>query len=356
MIIDLLIQSALLFFLTFVLLKIFIHYSKSVGLIDIPNERSAHKEPIARGAGIVFGAVFLITIISFYLFTSHDYHYSYIFLALFIVYLTGVYDDFNDINSKKKFLFIMLATLFACFDGLTINSLGGYLGYELSLGYFALPFTIFAVVGFTNALNLTDGLDGLAGSISIVILTSLVYIGYKNADPILIYVPLFLIAPLLAFLYFNWYPATVFMGDSGSLFLGFSISMLSIYALEYINPSSILFLAAIPLLDTLMVIRRRKQRGQSVFIADKNHLHHILLGFKKDKMFTVASLLKLQIVFALIFMQVYDKSNFINLVLFLILFSIFFTLFDPRMNYRKKKKKKKKLQHTQTTTEEVKVQ
>jgi UDP-GlcNAc:undecaprenyl-phosphate GlcNAc-1-phosphate transferase len=87
-------------------------------------------------------------------------------------------------------------------------------------------------------------------------------------------------------------------------------------------------------------MRRRKQRNQSLFVADKNHLHHILLSFKKDKLFTVASLIKLQVLFALIFIQVYNKSDFINLILFALLFFIFFTLFDPRMSHRTKKRKK----------------
>ena len=276
-----------------------------------------------------------------YYFLQNDTYYC-IFASIIIVFLTGVYDDFKDICSKKKFLFIIIATILAFIDGFTINSLGNYFGYELTLGYFALPFTIFAVVGFTNALNLTDGLDGLAGSISIVILASLLYIGVINSDPILIYLPVFLISSLLAFLFFNWYPAKVFMGDSGSLFLGFSISILSIYALEYINPASILFLAAIPLLDTLIVMRRRKQRNQSLFVADKNHLHHILLNFKKDKIFTVATLIKLQLVFVLIFVQVHHQSDFINLILFTILFLVFFKLFDPRSQHRKKTKRSRK--------------
>jgi len=170
-------------------------------------------------------------------------------------------------------------------------------------------------------------------------LSGLLYIGVQQGDSILIYIPIFLISLLLSFLWFNWSPAKVFMGDSGSLFLGFTIALLSIYSLKYINPSSILFLAAIPMLDTLMVMRRRKQRGQSLFIADKNHLHHILLGIKKDKQYTVYTLIKLQILFTLIFVQVYNKSDFINLILFALLFLIFFNLFDPRMAYRKKEKK-----------------
>lgn len=346
MLITLAIQSTILFISTFILLKFFIHNAHKVGLMDVPNARSAHKTPVARGAGMVFGFVFLVSLFFFNHFTLENSSYCCIFASLSIVFLTGVYDDFKDISSRKKFLFIIVATTLAFFDGFSIDTLGTYFGYEIALGFFALPFTIFAVVGFTNALNLTDGLDGLAGSISVVILSSLLYLGFENNDTVLIYLPILLIAPLLAFLWFNWFPAKVFMGDSGSLFLGFSIAILSIYALEYINPTSILFLAAIPLLDTLIVMKRRKQRGQSLFVADKNHLHHILLNFKKDKLFTVASLIKLQVLFSLIFIQIYNKSDSINLVLFTLLFLIFFNLFDPRMNYRKKKKRKRKQEPT----------
>ena len=336
---------AVAFLSTLVLLKLFIPNAHKFGLLDIPNERSVHKKPVARGAGIVFAFVFLISFFIFNLFSNLETNFFYVYIAMLVVYFTGIYDDMHEIRSRTKFIFIILAAIIAYYDGFAIHSLGDYFGYELSLGWFALPFTVFAVVGFTNALNLTDGLDGLASSISIVILVSLSYLGFIHDDLFLSCIPLLLVASLLAFLIFNWYPAKIFMGDSGSLFLGFTIAMLSIYALKYINPSSILFLAAIPLLDTLVVMRRRRQRKQSLFTADKNHLHHILLKFKKDKLFTVASLIRLQILFALIFIQVYDKSDTINLVLFTLLFFIFFTLFDPRMSYRKPKKNKSKIKH-----------
>ena len=328
--------------ITYVSIRLFIQNANRLGLIDVPNQRSAHKEPVPRGAGIVFGAFFLVALLISHYFIFPDLHMYYVYFALFIVFATGTYDDFFDISSGKKFLFIIIAAIIAYYNGFVIDNVGTYFGYKISLGYMALPFTVFAVVGFTNAVNLTDGLDGLAGSISVVILASLVYIGYQHADTFLISTGLLLIAVILAFLLLNWYPAKVFMGDSGSLFLGFTIALLSIYALRYITPTSVLFLGAIPLLDTFVVMRRRKQRKQSLFVADKNHLHHILLNFKKDKTFTVASLLKLQILFSLIFIQVYNKSDLINLVLFGILFSIFFNLFDPRMQYRKSSKKKKR--------------
>ena len=332
----------LLLIVTYVGIRLFIKNAEKFGLVDVPNHRSAHKEPVARGAGIVFGAFFLIALTITCAFVFPELHMHYTYLALLIVYGAGVYDDFADISSRKKFMFIIIAAVIVYYNGFRVETLGTYFGYEFSLGYMALPFTIFAIVGFTNALNLTDGLDGLAGSISVIILASLVYVGYQHSDAFLISTSLLLISVLVAFLLLNWYPAKVFMGDSGSLFLGFVIALLSIYALKYINPTSALFLAAIPLLDTLVVMRRRKQRKQSLFVADKNHLHHILLKFKRDKIFTVSSLLKLQVLFSLIFIQVYNKSDIVNLALFALLFSIFFNLFDPRMQYRKKPKRREK--------------
>ena len=335
MVIDLLFTCTILFIVTFLLLKAFIPHAKKFGLLDIPNERSSHKSPTPRGAGIIFGSVSMIGISIFYILHFGNFNYSYALLSLIIIYATGIYDDIFKMKYKIKFLFILIAIIIAYYHGIQITSLGTYFGYDLNLGYLSLPFTIFAIAGFTNALNLTDGLDGLAGSISVVILLGLFIIGKINSDWLLMSLSILLVAPLLAFLIFNWYPAKIFMGDSGSLFLGFSIALLSVYALKYINPVSVLFLTAIPMFDTLIVMRRRVQRKQSMFVADKNHLHHILFKFKGDSQFTVINLIQSQIIFVLIFIQVYNKSNTINLVLFLLLFTVLFNLFDPRSKYRR---------------------
>lgn len=339
----LLIKSAILFVITYVLIKLFINKAERLGLVDIPNERSSHKKPIPRGAGIIFGIMFLFGFVNFHWTYPHDHSFGMLtILSVLVVYFAGVYDDLKDIHSNKKFLFIIAAALMAYFDGFVIDSLGIFFGYELSLGLFALPFTIFAIVGFTNAVNLTDGLDGLAASLSIIILATISYIGYVYNDIVLLCVPVLLIAPLLAFLSFNWNPAKVFMGDSGSLFLGFIISLLAIKSLAYVNPVAIFFLAGIPILDTFNVMRRRKQRGQSMFSADKNHLHHIILKYKGDKLYSVKLMIMMQIALSMIFLQVSQKSDLLNLILFVILFLIFFNFFDPRARYRPKKKKKKK--------------
>jgi UDP-GlcNAc:undecaprenyl-phosphate GlcNAc-1-phosphate transferase len=178
-----------------------------------------------------------------------------------------------------KFLVIFFAVFIMWIFGVSIDSLGVWFGYDMQLYFIALPFTMFALAGFTNALNLIDGLDGLAGSISIVILMFFWLIGFEYGSHVIVVLSTFTIATLIGFMILNWNPAKVFMGDSGSLSLGFIISIISVLSLEYIHPITILYLAAIPILDTIVVMVRRIRRGKSPFSPDKTHLHHILVKF-----------------------------------------------------------------------------
>ncbi|APW66212.1 hypothetical protein LPB137_10330 [Poseidonibacter parvus] len=349
---TLIIFSLALFYLTYFSIKRFIKLAPTLNLVDVPNHRSSHKVATPRGAGIVFGLIFIVGLIVFNLNIFSEI--KFIVLSILIIYICGVLDDIYTLSSKTKLIFIILASTIAYFSGVQITNIGNFFGFEFNLGFLAFPFTLFAVVAFTNALNLSDGLDGLAGSLSVIILTALLAIGVIYQDDMLIIWPSILISIILAFLLLNWYPAKVFMGDSGSLLLGFIIAILSIKAIEYVNPVSILFLAAVPILDTLTVFRRRIQRSQSPFTADKNHLHHILNNIKQDKKFTVKMLILMQLSFTVIFIQVHKQNDLINLLTFVLLFLVFFNLFDPRARkraadarlkkkYQKEKKKKKNL-------------
>lgn len=329
--------------LSFLSIRLFINIAPKLGFVDIPNERSSHKDITPRGAGIVFGLLFILGTLIYEINTRQNITNLYVILfAIFIVYITGLIDDKKEISAKTKFLFIIAASIIAFYQGISINSLGIFFGYDLELHYLALPFTILVIVGLTNAINLSDGLDGLAGSISAITLSALLCIGIIYNDSVLIVWSGILISVILGFLILNWYPARVFMGDTGSLTLGFVISLLTIKSLEHVNSVSTLFLMAVPVLDTLIVFRRRMQRGQSPFKADKNHLHHILNNIKQDKAYTVKMLIMMQFVFCCMFIQLHNQDNVLNLVIFLFLFLIFFGLFDPRMKRRGKKAKLRK--------------
>jgi len=176
-----------------------------------------------------------------------------------------------------KFFIIALATLILWKGGLSIDRIGSYFGMEIRLGWLAVPFTFFALSGFTNAFNLVDGIDGLAATLALVILGGFVWLGWREGDScLMIFGGAFLVA-VAGFLWFNWYPASIFMGDSGSLTLGFLIGMLAIHALNYLPSVSALYLGAIPILDTLVAMIRRKRKGHSPMRSDRCHCHHLLL-------------------------------------------------------------------------------
>ncbi len=333
-----LLLMTLTFALTFISILFFIRLAPKLGFVDIPNERSMHKTPIPRGAGVAFVSSALL--VSFLL-MIFDYEqlsrYFWIYLAILIVFIGGVIDDRKGVSPKIKFIFIFIASILLYFDDITIETVGTYLGNEIYLpSLLVFPFTFFAIAGFTNALNLLDGLDGLAGTVSIVMLGAFMWIGYLHHDTLMMTLAAVFIAALAAFLLFNWNPAKIFMGDSGSLTLGFVISILAVKATHYIAPTAVLFMLAIPVLDTFVVMTRRIQRGRSPFSADKNHMHHILYNRYEDVKYTVILIVYIQIAFTMIGYQLRDADDFLSLVLFGILFFIFLNLLDQRRKRRKK--------------------
>ncbi len=324
-----------IFIISFVSIYLLIHYSKRLGLVDVPNERSMHKKVTPRGAGIAFVlSVFLVLLLFNF---EHFKTYYYIYVAIAIVFISGTWDDLKNISPKIKFLFIFFSSLLLYINDFAIYSLGTYFGYQIILPvWFVFPFTFFAIAGFTNALNLMDGLDGLASTVSIVMLVTFLAVGLQNNDELLISLSSFFIVTLLAFLLFNWHPAKIFMGDSGSLSLGIVIAILTIHAIQYITPTSALFIIAMPLLDTFIVMTRRIQRHVSPFKADKNHMHHFLYNVKGDVRYTVTILVLMQIIFSIIGYQLSQSNELLSLILFILLFYIYLNLFDQRLKRRKR--------------------
>ena len=300
------IEFIVIFILSLLLVNLVKHYAPKIGLVDIPNSRSAHVDHTPRGAGIGFFLAVAIVLPLFHF----DYMLSHFwtFLAIFLVFAIGVLDDHHDAAPNTKFIVLILSTILLSFDHVAFNDLGVFFGTHVTLGWFTLFFNIFAIVGFTNALNLIDGLDGLAAIVSLVILGTYFTVGYTNDDFFMMLLSMSFISTLLAFLIFNWNPASIFMGDSGSLTLGFVITILSVKSLEYLPAVSVLFITAIPTLDTFIVMIRRKRNGRSVFQADRCHMHHILRHFfAEDTKKTVLFLGVLQAIYSVTGLQL-DKN------------------------------------------------
>jgi len=329
---DILLLSSI-FLTSLVGIVTLIKFAEKIGLIDIPNERSVHKKPIPRGAGLAF--ILSVFVILFLIDFNYLKTYYYIYAAIAIVFVAGIWDDLKDISPKIKFIFIFFASIVLYLNNVAVFYLGTYFGYEIILpGWLVFPFTFFAIAGYTNALNLMDGLDGLAASISIVILATFLAVGLEYHDELIISLSSSFIVTLLAFLLFNWNPAKVFMGDSGSLSLGMVISILGIYSTQYITPTAVLFILALPILDTFIVMIRRIRRHTSPFHADKNHMHHFLFNVKGDIPYTVMILVMMQMIFSIIGYQVIQASDLLSLLLFILLFSIYLNLFDQRLKRR----------------------
>ena len=270
-------------FFSFVFIKFIITYAVPLHLIDIPNDRSTHSVEKPLGAGV--GFIFAMLLGSLF----YDYHtvfaHWYIYFSLLMVLAVGLWDDMYHVSPKVKIIVISLAVIVLWWYGISIETLGSYGGEEITLGWIALPFTLFAVVGFTNSLNLIDGIDGLASMVSFLILGFFGYIGYEHSDVLMLMLAGFTLAGLFVFILFNYHPAKIFMGDSGSLSLGFIITVLAMLSLQYIHPMVAIYFTALPLYDTLIVVIRRIKKGHSILSPDKTHIHHILLRYFGDRDF-----------------------------------------------------------------------
>ena len=331
--------STLLLFIFTIIVSLFLNkflikYPSYLNLIDTPNTRSMHKVPKTRAGGI---AIFLAFILSI-LIADIEIDY-FLILSFFVIFFLGLIDDYKNISSKTKLIVISLVSCLLFFYGFHIASLGTFFGINLSLNiFFSVLLLIFAISGFVNAMNLIDGLDGLSSGVSIVILLAFLYLGLKYNDSFLFYTSLCLIASLIGFLFCNWYPSSIFMGDSGSLSLGFIIAVLSVYSIKqnFLAPVTILLIAAIPILDTLIVMTRRISNGINPFSADKTHIHHIILRQQsKDVKKTVKILILLQVLFTYIGLGFKVRDDLLILVMFLFMFVLFYKM----LTLKKTKKK-----------------
>ncbi|HBG04833.1 MAG: glycosyl transferase [Geobacteraceae bacterium GWC2_58_44] len=253
-------------------------------LVDLPNERKVHQVPVPRVGGIAMALGAFIPIICWRY--ADSFVQAYLVGAAILV-LFGAVDDFRDLSPRIKFLGQIAAALSAVFlGGIRISNLGMLAPENYLLpGWLAVPLTVVAIVGVTNAINLSDGLDGLAGGISLLIFAGIGYLAYLVGDFSVGLISLALGGALFGFLRFNTHPASIFMGDSGSQFLGFSAITLSLGLTQgratALSPILPLILLGFPILDTLTVMVARISRGRSPFSADRNHFHHNLmaLGF-----------------------------------------------------------------------------
>ncbi len=294
--------------ISFLCTPLAIRLASAVGAVDHPGPRKIHRHPIPRAGGIPVLAGFaggLVTaaFASGYLPVGLNPRLGYWFTmgaAATAVFLLGLADDIIGVSFRYKFLFQVIATVAVWIGGFRIEVLSHPLGsHVVNLGMLSLPVTLLWVVGVTNAMNLIDGLDGLAAGTGLITTLAVAAAAYHAGQPGLEAASVALVGSLLGFLRYNFHPARIFLGDSGAMFLGFVLAVASIHGSQK-GPTAIaimgpLLVLGFPILDTGLAILRRLYRvgtegahssqgfryvlrnAHRVFLPDRGHLHHRLL-------------------------------------------------------------------------------
>lgn len=273
------------FVVTLLVMPPLITLLKKYRMYDVPNARKEHSYLIPTMGGIAITTGMMIALLLWFPF-SNELGQKCFFFSIIVLFALGIMDDLKGLSARYKFIIqLALATLIAL-SGIRITSFDGLFGlHQLSLTA-QYSVTILAIVGITNAFNLIDGIDGLAAGLGFMSLVTLGLFLTISGDVHTALVAFALAGGILAFLYYNFNPAKVFMGDTGSLLLGFVISVLGIRLMQ-VNlaaskpvvlhaPIFVLGIVLIPVFDTLRVFFLRLWKGQSPFVADKAHIHHLL--------------------------------------------------------------------------------
>ncbi|MCR3921543.1 MAG: undecaprenyl/decaprenyl-phosphate alpha-N-acetylglucosaminyl 1-phosphate transferase [Firmicutes bacterium] len=269
----------LAFFVSYIVTPLTARLAFIVGAVDRPNMRKVHDSIMPRLGGIaIFAGFSLATAV----YSIQNNQIPGIMLGGVVILLIGIADDIRDISPKVKLLGQCLAALVVVQYGIQIEFIHNVFAGYLQVDYLTVPLSVFWIVAVTNAVNLIDGLDGLASGITAIALTTFAVIAYQSGQNAVFVLSIILVGAVLGFLRFNFFPAKIFLGDSGSMFLGFMLAVLPTYgvvkgatAYALIIPIIIL---AVPLLDTGYAIIRRYLEKKPIFQADRQHIHHRLLN------------------------------------------------------------------------------
>ncbi|GFE87060.1 MraY family glycosyltransferase [Steroidobacter agaridevorans] len=251
--------------------------------LDAPEARKVHTTPVPRVGGIAMAAGTLLALLLSGEFAQPMPAYL---AGVLVLLLFGVWDDRVTLSAGPKLLGQIIAVLLIMQWGdVTISTVTLAERYELP-GAIAWPLTFVFLIGVTNAINLADGLDGLAGGTTLLSLSALALLAFTSGTPFVGVVAIVIVGAILGFLRYNTHPARVFMGDGGSQILGFSVAVLAVVLTQDettpLSSALPLLLLGIPIIDTLMVMTQRMLEGRSPLQADRNHIHHRLLALGFD--------------------------------------------------------------------------
>lgn len=299
-----------------------------IGAVDVPKDaRRVHDHPIPRLGGLAIFYGFLVSIVCF---TVVEGALRGILLGALVIVALGIVDDVKELSAKIKFLTQICVALIVAFNGVTIKyiSVPSILveGGILPLGAMSIPITVIWIVGVTNAVNLIDGLDGLAVGVSSIATFSLFFIALLAGEMQVAILSAALAGACLGFLPYNFNPAKIFMGDTGSTFLGYMLSVICIQGLfkGYVIISFIIpfLILGLPIFDTAFAIIRRIWNKKPIMSPDRGHLHHRLMDMGFSQKQTVAILYIIASILALSAVVVLESGAY-NAAIFVLTVALF---------------------------------
>ncbi|MGF2617957.1 undecaprenyl/decaprenyl-phosphate alpha-N-acetylglucosaminyl 1-phosphate transferase [Rossellomorea vietnamensis] len=298
-----------------------------IGATDSPNHRKVHQKIMPRLGGL---AIFLSFILGVIILQPSNLYANAIIAGAFVIVLTGALDDVYELSAKVKlFGQLIAALLVVVWGGAQVEFINLPFGGTLEFGYLSIPLTIVWIVGITNAVNLIDGLDGLAAGVSSIGLITITGMAIIMGDTFVAVMASLLLVSTLGFLLYNFHPAKIFMGDTGALFLGYMISVFALLGFKNITVISLIIpviILGVPISDTFFAIIRRIVNKQPLSAPDKSHLHHCLLRMGYSHRQTVLIIYAIAAMFglaAVIFSQATFWGSVILIGVLLIAIEIF---------------------------------
>ena len=273
-----------------------------INAIDIPNERKVHKKPMPRLGGL---AIFISFLIGYMFFAPVTTQMISILIGGILIILLGIIDDIKPLKATTKLWGQIIVAIILVFYGKIYLTDLTLFGMYINLDIWAYPLSILIIVGCINIINLIDGLDGLAAGISSIYFITIIAISILlgRMEGLGFVLCLIMLGSTLGFLYYNFNPASIFMGDTGRMFLGFMIAVIALLGFKtatftsFLTPILVLF---IPILDTLLAILRRLIKGESIGKPDKEHVHFQLLNKTSSVKKTVLIIYLINILFSIV--------------------------------------------------------
>lgn len=334
---DIITKILFMIFVPFIVVVTIIPYIKKIAndIHAVDNHiggRHVHKVPIPKLGGL---AIFFGFLVGYMFFGIHSVTMNAILIGSFIILIVGVIDDITELSATTQLIAQIIAACVIVFYGnLLIENVSAFDLY-IEFSYLSYPLTIIFIVGCINCINFIDGLDGLSGGIScIYYLTVGIIAAYQGKFGLDFVISFIMLGSVLGFLVYNFNPASIFAGNSGSMFMGFIISVIALLGFKNVTMTSLfmpILIVAIPFLDTIFAILRRTIKKESPFKADRYHIHHQLLNRNLSQKTAVIIIYIIDSLFAFATLVYVLKDNTLGYIIYGIL-SIIVIIFVAKTN------------------------